>query len=338
MEAAGIEDMELDQSDMTWLSDMELVMDAPPPFTSEDELKARNLLGVAAHSALSNDKLAGLLAHQTHIELSSQQDLKAITLENGSFSPALFVHDIDSTESGAGEAFGFGGGGSGEVEMIGQQWVLVRHAHHAPRTKAAPGFKGKMVTLIHECSEQQAKDVPMGPHRRKMSVIGCDGRDSSGAIHKVTGLLGHCSIVQLYTEAEMQFTHRWSMPDVAAAPSANFTVAAAVQFDSGIISDGPQLRHIPSYPTAALNCDTLRVQGDAWVGGALHTNKADWAEWMPKRDPEEELSAGDVVEVKDGMISREITYEGTLFVVSTDPGVAAADPGKRCCTECALMY
>ena len=46
---------------------------------------------------------------------------------------------------------------------------------------------------------------------------------------------------------------------------------------------------------------------------------ADLAEWLPLRDPDEEVQSGDLVEMVHRKISRTITGHGVLFVVSSEP-------------------
>ena len=62
---------------------------------------------------------------------------------------------------------------------------------------------------------------------------------------------------------------------------------------------------------------------------------ADMAEWFPLKDPREPVESGDIVELLDGTISRNVSNTGQLFVVATrpmlvgnrpQPGVPSAQP------------
>jgi hypothetical protein len=52
---------------------------------------------------------------------------------------------------------------------------------------------------------------------------------------------------------------------------------------------------------------------------ATVSSRADFAEWMPLKDPSEPVGPGDLVEEHDGKISRVVTGRGSCFVVSTAP-------------------
>ena len=58
----------------------------------------------------------------------------------------------------------------------------------------------------------------------------------------------------------------------------------------------------------------------------LSSPNADLAEWLPRRHLDERIRAGDVVESVAGRISKEITGQGQLFVVSTRPFLLGNTP------------
>jgi hypothetical protein len=54
-------------------------------------------------------------------------------------------------------------------------------------------------------------------------------------------------------------------------------------------------------------------------GVTYESGTADYAEWLPKADPEESLMPGHIVEVKNGRVSKNIDGNGKLLVISTKP-------------------
>lgn len=56
-------------------------------------------------------------------------------------------------------------------------------------------------------------------------------------------------------------------------------------------------------------------------GVTYESGSADYAEWLPKADPMEDLMPGNIVEVKNGRISKNIDGTGKLLVISTKPVV-----------------
>jgi hypothetical protein len=71
------------------------------------------------------------------------------------------------------------------------------------------------------------------------------------------------------------------------------------------------------------------IQGDGSGGVTYKTSGADYAEFLPRRDPDEVLEPGDVVGVFDGSVSRRTEGAAQVLVVSEAPIVAgnAPDPG-----------
>jgi hypothetical protein len=65
-----------------------------------------------------------------------------------------------------------------------------------------------------------------------------------------------------------------------------------------------------------------------WLGNGIfwHTPGADVAEWMPRMDGEPKMSAGDVVGVHEGRVSRRIDGAERIMVVSTAPMVLGNQP------------
>jgi len=69
-----------------------------------------------------------------------------------------------------------------------------------------------------------------------------------------------------------------------------------------------------------------RIDGDGSGGVVLQSGGADVAEWLPKRDPEEDIEPGDVVGWHADGISRDTRGALRVMVVSTQPIVAGNAP------------
>jgi len=85
--------------------------------------------------------------------------------------------------------------------------------------------------------------------------------------------------------------------------------------------------------TATLQLHTTRLddheQRITDVESTLAGARADLAEWLALRDPAEVVEAGDVVECLGDKISRKVTGEGRLFIVSTEPLLTGNLPSEE---------
>jgi hypothetical protein len=64
------------------------------------------------------------------------------------------------------------------------------------------------------------------------------------------------------------------------------------------------------------------------VGVIYKTGGADYAEWLPKQDPQEQFSFGDIVGIKGGKISKNINGATQYMVITKNPGVLGNMPPK----------
>ena len=71
-----------------------------------------------------------------------------------------------------------------------------------------------------------------------------------------------------------------------------------------------------------------RIEGDGAGGITFNSGGADFAEWLPKRDPEEPVGAGDVVGWHPDGISKDTEGALRFMVVSTQPIVAGNAPDE----------
>ncbi|MEM0967157.1 MAG: hypothetical protein AAGJ81_13515 [Verrucomicrobiota bacterium] len=74
--------------------------------------------------------------------------------------------------------------------------------------------------------------------------------------------------------------------------------------------------------------DTIlgEIDGNGAGGVRFQSNGADYAEYLPALDPDEELEAGDLVAVRSGKITRDTSSFDQLMVISTNPIVVGNRP------------
>ena len=66
----------------------------------------------------------------------------------------------------------------------------------------------------------------------------------------------------------------------------------------------------------------------ARIGVTYESGNGDYAEWLPKKDLAEKFMPGQIVTIKDGMITKNIEGGGKLLVISTHPIVLGNMPEK----------
>lgn len=69
------------------------------------------------------------------------------------------------------------------------------------------------------------------------------------------------------------------------------------------------------------------IEGDGSGGVTLQGPGSDYAEWLPRADPDESMEAGDVVGVHDGAVSLQTADADRAMVVTTQPIVTGNRPG-----------
>lgn len=70
------------------------------------------------------------------------------------------------------------------------------------------------------------------------------------------------------------------------------------------------------------------VEGSGSGGVTFKSGSGDYAEFLPRLDPREEMAPGDVVGVWDGTVSKATRGAGQVLVVSSGPIVLGNDPGE----------
>lgn len=55
------------------------------------------------------------------------------------------------------------------------------------------------------------------------------------------------------------------------------------------------------------------------IGVTYQSGAGDYAEWLPKRDPSEQFFPGDIIGLKDGVISKSTTNADKIMIISTRP-------------------
>ena len=69
------------------------------------------------------------------------------------------------------------------------------------------------------------------------------------------------------------------------------------------------------------------VEGNSFSGVTYNSGSADFAEWIPRLNPEELIEAGDIVGLAKGKVSRNLQQFDHIKVVSTAPAFTGNDPG-----------
>jgi len=72
----------------------------------------------------------------------------------------------------------------------------------------------------------------------------------------------------------------------------------------------------------------METVGSSLVGVTFQSGSADYAEWIPKANKEDQFLPGQIIGVKQGAASLNTTQADQLFVVSTDPIVLGNTPPK----------
>jgi hypothetical protein len=104
-----------------------------------------------------------------------------------------------------------------------------------------------------------------------------------------------------------------SSPDILALRATNVT------------TPGTDVNYITFFDSAS---DTLgAIQGNGTGGVVMAGPGNDFAEYLPKQSPTEQLSAGDIVGVHSGQLSRVTAGADQILVIPTSPIVAGNAPG-----------
>lgn len=109
-------------------------------------------------------------------------------------------------------------------------------------------------------------------------------------------------------------------------------VGASIESGTGVTMALNKTGNSGSILTASNGADIeFRVDssGDVFCDGAFNGGGADYAEWLPQRDPAEHFAKGDVVGVHAGRISRDLRGAEALLVISTDPCLVGNVPGAE---------
>ena len=70
------------------------------------------------------------------------------------------------------------------------------------------------------------------------------------------------------------------------------------------------------------------IEGNGAGSVVLAGAGADYAEWLPRRDRDETIIAGDIVGIFAGQVSKETSGASSLMIVSSGPLVSGNDPGE----------
>ncbi len=100
------------------------------------------------------------------------------------------------------------------------------------------------------------------------------------------------------------------------SPIISLSVAAGVKVG---IAAAEELTVIGDVAFSSVNLDKFIKNQDAQVGVSYQSGAGDYAEYLLRADQNEKISAGDIVSVNGGKISKNTNGAGKLMVVSTSP-------------------
>ncbi len=69
------------------------------------------------------------------------------------------------------------------------------------------------------------------------------------------------------------------------------------------------------------------IEGNSHGGVNYKSGSADFAEWIPRQNPDEIIAAGDIVGIAGGKVSRDLGKAEHVQVISTAPAFTGNDPG-----------
>lgn len=118
--------------------------------------------------------------------------------------------------------------------------------------------------------------------------------------------------------------------DASTTPCVGLGVCETVPIPSFIVSTAFALGvAIANEAIAAANITQYTVQYQQGLPGIIfNSGSGDYAEWLPKANPDEKIYRGDIVGVKGGLISKSTEGAEKLMVVSTLPIVLGNTPPK----------
>jgi hypothetical protein len=116
--------------------------------------------------------------------------------------------------------------------------------------------------------------------------------------------------------AQIENTSTYSSPDVLA-------------LKVGTTGDPDGRVNFVTFFKGGENNPIAAIEGDGSGGVTYRTSGSDYAEWLPRLDPEEGIEPGDVVGVFGGRVSKRTLGAERVMVVSRAPIVLANDPGEE---------
>ena len=116
-----------------------------------------------------------------------------------------------------------------------------------------------------------------------------------------------------------QFTDKWAM----VRTTSTGTIPGQLRF-----TFGTNANHGANNTVARIESN-----GDLRIDGSFINSGADYAEYLPLKDPEEPIEAGDIVAVVEGTITRDTRAGEQLLVVSERPTMIGNAPGMEAGTE-----
>mgnify|MGYP006279290493 FL=1 len=198
------------------------------------------------------------------------------------------------------------------------------------------GVLGETTTSAYDdpdatCYGVKGRTESVGPDAA--GVMG-EATAGSGTVHGVYGTTNSDddTASAIYSDGQLRVSYEsWS------GQATIDDHAAVIEDRSGTYSAVLGLRVGDTGPTAADNFVTFyngddtaigAIEADGSGGVSYSSGGADYAEYLPKADPAASLTAGEVVGVHDGTLSKQTRDADRVLVVSEQPVVTGNSPGE----------
>ncbi len=129
---------------------------------------------------------------------------------------------------------------------------------------------------------------------------------------------------QTLTELHNSFEYIWFQAMEAAGTALGIAMVAVDlvgvdDFDAAVVNGVELIAHVAEWVKAAVELENN-------IGVAFESGSGDYAEWLLKANPAEKFSYGDIVGVRGGMISKDLSNADHFMVISQYPIVLGNMP------------
>ena len=146
-----------------------------------------------------------------------------------------------------------------------------------------------------------------------------------GELLVTSAAIREASAIIYVVAAATSFTVCAGLGVCAAAPIISFIVQAALELASATVT---LANNIVGLVAAHDRKNDFLTYTSTHVGVTYESGAGDYAEWLPKANPEETFFPGQIVGLQNGRITKNLENGGKLFVITTNPIVLGNMPAK----------